>query len=1271
VLEENGVSVSRGVDFRILGPLEVLDDGRALELGGAKQRAVLGVLLLNANRVVARDQLVDAIWGERAPETATKALQVYVSQLRKTLGRDRILTRTPGYQLRVEPGELDVERFDTFVSTGSHDEALALWRGRALADFAYEPFFQPELARLEEARLSCLEERAEAGLAAGRHLALVGNLEALVSEQPLRERLRAQLMVALYRSGRQAEALDVYQEGRALLGDELGLEPSAELKELQRAILAQDPSLELRADGRRAGNEEGPEAKPGAPPTRSREVRKTVTVLSCHVIAAGRDLDPESLRHLTSRGLDEVVPVLERHGATVERSIGGAISAIFGIPAVHEDDALRAVRAAVAVRDRLADLKPELEVAWNAWLELRIGIGTGEVLASADADRSFATGQPVQSAIDLQQAAQPGELLVDSETYRVVRDSVEALTAGDHARLTAVLALERGEARFDSPMVGRERERRRLRDAFEQALGSRSCQLFTVLGAAGVGKSRLVQEFVADLAGTALVARGRCLPYGEGITYWPVLEAVRDAASLDDASSSEDNLTRLASVLEGEDDSDGVARRLGEVVGLVDQTSSVEETFRAVCTFVEVLARARPLVLVFDDIHWGEATFLDLVDRVSDWVRAPVLVTCMARPELLEIRPNWGGGKLNATSVLLEPLSDDESETLLDNLAGSAAIDEAARHRIVETAGGNPLFVEEMLALLLEDSRDGATLEVPATIQALLAARLDRLPDAERSAIEAASVEGKVFHEASVAALSGMQSGETHDALLALTRRDLIRNDRPVFSGERAYRFRHLLIRDAAYDSVPKETRAFLHERHATWLETVGQHALELDEIVGYHFEQAFEYRAGLGPVDDHARAVGRAGAERLGTAGRRAFMRSDGPAGVNLISRSVALLPPDDPFRVELVPNVRVIQGLSDLSWADRVLTEAVEAAATSGDRGLAAHALVQRGFLRLFFAGSSVTPGELFDVADRAIEVFDELGDQLGLARAWRLVAQAHYLDRRALACAEASEQALVFARGARDRFEEREIVEWLVIAHLLGPTPVDEAFRRCTVLLEQEWDDFWLPAEIWSAAAALAAMQGRSDEAEELVERGRRAMHEAQEYMWLATFWQSFVRFLHGDPAAAEAELRPAYEALKRIGETSHFSSIAHALSNAMYLQGGYDQAERLTEECERAARQNDIHSQILWRSTRAKVFARRGEHAEATRLAREALGIAEGSDFLLAHADACADLSEVLELAGRRGEAVRALEEAIDLHVQKGNVPAADVCRARLVGLRDTD
>ena len=486
----------------------------------------------------------------------------------------------------------------------------------------------------------------------------------------------------------------------------------------------------------------------------------------------------------------------------------------------------------------------------------------------------------------------------------------------------------------------------------------------------------------------------------------------------------------------------------------------------------------------------------------------PILIVCLARPELLELRMGWGGGKPNGTTALLEPLSGDECAVLIRNLVGRAGLATEVEARIADAAEGNPLFVEEMLSMLIDDgllirdrgrwsaTGDISAVRVPPTIQALLAARLDQLDDNERAVIERAAVVGKVFYEGAVFDLAPANlRPAVPDALASLVRKDLIRPDQ-LSLGKPTHRFRHLLIRDAAYESIPKEARAELHESFGRWLDhAAGERAIEHEEVVGYHLEQAYRYLTELGPRDDRARAIAREAAERLGNAGRRALVRSDGPGGVNLISRAVALLPADDPLRVELVPNVRVVQGLAmDMTWADRVLTEAVEAAATTGDRLLAARALVQRGLLRLF-TETGVTVDELIDVAERSIAVFEELRDELGLARAWRLKAQAHYLARRAGACAEASERALEHARSAGDRFEEHEIIEWLVIALLLGPAPAAEAAERCRCLIDEVPDAPVLQAEILAALAPLEAMLGRKDEAGELIRRAHETTSNAQ--------------------------------------------------------------------------------------------------------------------------------------------------------------------------------
>jgi DNA-binding SARP family transcriptional activator len=1251
------------MQFGILGPLEVSVGGRPVEVTGGRQRALLAVLLLDANRVVPVERLVDALWGDAPPETAAKAVQVLVSQLRKALGRERLVTKAPGYVLRVGEGELDVDRFERLVEEGEFSGALRLWRGSPLAEFAELSFAGAEIARLDELRLTCLEGRVARELEDGRHGELVGELERLVREHPLRERLRGQLMLALYRSGRQAEALNAYQEARHALVDELGIEPGRALRELHQQILNQDAELEPgNAQEPVVVEQPSPAVDGDGPPPR--ETRKTVTVLCTNVATAsteGGRIDPEAMRRVVGRTLSAVKESVEHHGGSVKSSTGGLLTAVFGIPTVHEDDAARAARAAAEIAAGLqqaADLDAEVPSAML--VRHGIGLGTGEVVVGGELEP---IGEPFAAAQHLARIAAPGEVVLDRSTYRLVRDiaSAEPRDEDGYRLLEPPRQSAVTPRRFRSPLVGRERERRRLHDAFAQAVSDRSCQLFSLLGAAGVGKSRLVEEFLEEIGSEALVVRGRCLPYGEGITFWPVMEVVKEAVGLSDGDSPDEAIAKLAGALADDQGGEHAARRIAEMIGLVAGSVSIADEFADVRALFVSLSRRQPLVIVWDDIHWGEATFLDLVEHLADWTRdAPLLLACLARPELLEGRPGWAGGKLNATSILLEPLSEDESAVLIENLQG-AFLDERTKQRIVAASEGNPLFVEEMLALAVDGGAAESELEVPPTIQALLAARLDRLSPEERSVIEPAAVAGKVFHAYAIHDLAPAELRDAvADSLASLVRKEVIRPDRPSLGGP-TYRFRHLLIRDAAYEAVPKEVRASMHERFGRWLEDkAGERSVEYEEIVGYHLEQAHRYRRELGSTADPALA--REAAERLGAAGRRAFIRSDAPAGVNLISRAVALLRPDDPLRVELIPNVRVVQGAAtDMSWAERALTEAVEAAATSGDRQLAAQALVQRGLLRLF-TEADVTAEELIDTADRAIDVFTTLRDELGLARAWRLKAQAHYLARHGQLCVDASERALEHARRAANELEESEVVEWLGIAMFLGPTHAADASSRCRELIAETEGRPILQLHLLSALGGLESMLGHDRAADEVAARCKEIMGE------VGVGGRSFGAAPDENPVIAEDELRRSYEGFARLGEKRHFNSICAHLARAVYAQGRYDEAERLTYESEAAARPNDVHSHILWRSTRAKVLARRDDFADARRLAQDAVEFAAASDFYAAHGDALADLAEVLELEGEREDAAAALHAAIALYDRKGSVFGRERASVRLARLR---
>ena len=633
------------------------------------------------------------------------------------------------------------------------------------------------------------------------------------------------------------------------------------------------------------------------------------------------------------------------------------------------------------------------------------------------------------------------------------------------------------------------------------------------------------------------------------------------------------------------------------------------------------------------------------------------------------MRPGWGGGKLNAVAALLAPLTPGECGRLIENLVGASGLAAEVTARIAEAAEGNPLFVEEMLSMLVdegvlvEDDRswtavgDLSEVPVPPSIQALLAARLERLSDDERSLLERASVAGKVFQIAAVEELGA----EVGPALESLVRKDLIRPERSG-AAQHTYRFRHLLIRDSAYDGIPKETRAGLHERYARWLEaSAAGRAIEVEEVVGYHLEQAYRYLSLLGPLDSRAEALGREAAERLGVAGRRAFASGDAHAGLNLVSRAVDLLPSTDPLLLELVPNVRVVQGArTGLGWADRVLTEAVEAAATTGDRRLAAHALVQRGLLRLF-TESDVAPDDLIATAERAIPVLESAGDELGLSRAWRLVAQAHYLARRAARSVEASERAFDHARRVDDRFELLEVGEWLTVGLLGGPISAADAIPRLD-RMAAETSQLSVRTCALGVLGVMAAMQGRYGDADAFHARGRVAMEQSGENIWFLSLTRGYVDIWRGDLPAAEEILRESYEALVGTGDGAHFSTIASVLADVLQARRRYEEAERLTHECEAATRLNDVFSQTLWRSVRAKALARLGESGLAVELAREAVAQTSGSDFLFPLAEATADLAEVLSVAGREQEAREAVEEAVRLHELKGNSEGAARVRA---------
>ncbi|MBM2823256.1 MAG: Zinc-ribbon protein [Thermoleophilia bacterium] len=929
------------------------------------------------------------------------------------------------------------------------------------------------------------------------------------------------------------------------------------------------------------------------------------------------------------RYFDDLRTIIERHGGTVEKFVGDAVMAVFGIPISHEDDALRAVRAASEMRAAISE----------HGLEARIGVNTGEVVVGGQSD-TLVTGDAVNVAARLEQAAPPGEMLIGAETRNLVRDAVrveavEALTLKGKSepveafRLLEVLPDTAGLARHpEAPLVGRERERDRLHRDFEDAVAENTCRLFTLLGPAGIGKSRLVADFLERVMPEADILRGRCLHYGEDITYWPLVE-ILVAIGVDHDT----------------------------VIG-----SSPEETRLAFRRLLETRAAERPQVVVIDDLQWAEPTFIDLVEHIADFSRdAPIFLLCVARTELLDVRSGWGGGKMNASSILLEPLDHEDCDTLIDNLLGSARLDDSARDRIAAASEGNPLFVEEMLAMVREQGGDGEIV-VPPTIHALLQARLDTLGADERVVMERGSVEGQVFHRGSVAELAPAPMRlalESH--LSALVRKELIRPDQPTFANDDAFRFRHLLIRDAAYESLPKATRAQLHEQFADWL---GRHDLiERDEILGYHLEQARGYRAELDPADPALPALSARAAEHLAAAGRGALDRGDFNAGRGLLRRATAVLPPGDERRLALAPDLSAaLRESGDHAEGDAVLVEA------RGASDPVTRALVALHGATWALARSDVGADERRGLRDEARAVLERAGHDEGLAHYWWSVALEAWFALHAAETAVACEQALAHIEKAGGAGVANPIRARLLSSYTFGPTPVAEAIERVQTIRRGEHGAL---AEAWSRTVLgkLLAMQGEIDRARELVRDGRQAYLDAGLFMSAGgmSMSEATVEFRAGDLAAEERALREGLEVLERIGDRSYYPTTALQLARCLYEQERYDEVGRLCEAARDTTGADDLVNFVELAGLEGGLLARRGRHEEAGEHARRAVELAETTDFFEKRAWARLMLAETLALAGRTAEASDEAAVGLAHFDAKGDVTGAARARERLVKL----
>jgi class 3 adenylate cyclase/tetratricopeptide (TPR) repeat protein len=1030
-----------------------------------------------------------------------------------------------------------------------------------------------------------------------------------------------------------------------------------------------------------------------AAPLPAHEVRKTVTLIFTDLkdsTALGERLDSEALHEVKERYFGAMSGEITRHGGKIEKYIGDAIMAVFGLPRAHEDDALRAVRAAVGMQSVLTRVNEDLQKRFGVTLANRTGVNTGEVVATDDPtrDQKLATGDAVNVTARLEAAAAPNEILIGEVTYQLVRDAVKAepvepLTLKGKSepvpayRLVSVHGQHGNVRRLDTPFVGREREVQELCSAWDSAVNERRAALITVIGDAGVGKTRLVNEVIQRLAaeGAQLVS-GRCLPYGDGITFWPLRGMILGAAGVAQDDSAEVAHNKILACVRDAD----IADRLASAAGLTSTAFTVQDITWGARRFLRTLAAEAPVVALVDDIHWAEPTFLDLIESlVTSIVDAPVLFLATARHDLLEERPQWGEAE-RSKRLVLRPLADEAAAQIVAHLLGSAGLSPDLIARIVEAAEGNPLYVEQMLSMLIDrgvvrrrDGRwvalsSGAEIEVPPTIQALLEARLDKLDRGERATAEPASVAGLEFQRLAVQSLAPAAVRDAvDDKLKALARKHFIRPTTSVDEDQR-FRFDHHLVRDTVYNGLLKRARATMHAEFVKWADEFNagsDRGREFEEILGYHLEQAYKYLGELGLIDDTGAKIGQDGARRLGSAARRALARGDMHAAQSLYRRAAALLPAADPNRLEMLPELaEALMALGEFDGARASLLEARQYGEASGHSRIIASSRLIATFLRAYSREKSGDVEDPLALVDEVLPVLEREHAHNELATAWRLVVMVHGVAGRYSKAIDAAQRSLLHAKSAANERLSAKVAGTFASIAVLGPMTVLDGIAQCESILRDGLGDRQIEGKILCSLAQLKAMNGELQEARKLYRKGRSALRDLGDGVFAASTGISLalVELLGGDLALAEREVRSDYEFLLKQGENYYLSTIAALLSRVLRDQGRDSEALELTRIAERNSTPDDVDSEALWRSVRAPIMARSGDQAGAEALAQSAVDLVRTTEALGLQADALFELASVLQLAGKGARADAAISEAAALYKAKGNVVALARCES---------
>ena len=1199
--------------FRILGPIAVETGDRGGRVPRGRTLSLLALLLVHRGSIVHVDRAVDELWGGADPQHGRKAVQVLASRLRAALDEGVLVTEGGGYALRPPAGSLDADRFEALLGRGRAElaggepheaaatlrQALALWRGPALADVAGERFAQPEATRLETLRLACLADRIDADLACGRHEELVGELEALVQQHPHDERLRARQMLALYHAGRQADALDAYRAAYEALTDGLGIEPSAELRSLEAAILRH----ELPAP-----------AAPQEPPLPP-DVRRRVTCVVVRPALAGAD--PESLRARLERDRELASAACARHGGSVAEVRGEELLLAFGTPRAHEDDALRALRASLELRgDALA-----------------LGVGTGDVVAPL-------IGEAPAAAERQARAAAPGEIRIDEPTWRLVRHGARTSKLPGGAFLLTDLDADAPAIlrRLDRPLVGRDEELARLRATFARVVDERAPTLLTIRGEPGIGKSRLAAELPALAGPEGRVLTGRCPSYGEGVTYWPLREMV-------DQARGERTVEALAAALGVEP---AVGHQVAAAVGLAPGRAGDDPGW-AFTRLIAALARAQPLVMVVDDAHLAEPALLELLVAVTGRIEdAPVLIVWVARPD---------SGSEAGDVLELGPLSDAASAALL---AGSR-LERDERLHVARAAGGNPLFLEQLVAYVGDH---GATGLLPPALHALLAARLDRLGDGERSALAYGAIVGDAFELEPVHALAeDMTRSALEQAWERLVDLDLLE---PGDGG--AMRFRHGLVREAAYASLTKSVRARLHERHAAWLDDLGAELPEADARIAFHLESACRYQRGL--TGTAAPALLRRAGDRLAAAARVARGRGDLLGEIGFLDRAVALLGGESEQGAALLPVL--LWALCDAGASERAEHVAEQAVAATAAQGLGvagARSAIEHERIRLYRHPEHFDAPAAVAIVERASGRLRRAGDELGLARAAYLMSDVTWLMGDTVRSYDEAERMLGHARRAGSAFDVGTALIFMAWGLVEGPWPAAEAIARCDALAADAAGQRGADLNLRGCRAVLMAMTGRYDEARGSMAEARAGLAELQLGVIAAylALLDGIAETLAGDHAAAERAMRDAEEMVSGSETIWYLAFIYVDLAHAILAQGRVDEAAAAVARIETLPAPCDAEWTIKRHTARALLAAREGDPERGLVDARAGVEAGDATGLLICRANAHRTLAELLLACGRPQEAAASALRALALDEAKGNTVAAASTRGRFAEL----